>query len=88
MVDERGRATGEAEGCGCGALSPGKRNLTLYIMPGFDGCQALLAKLGKHRTGRSCLYVNRLRDIDISVLEQIIRHSVAEMCRRYPLTSH
>ncbi len=69
-------------------LSPGKRNLALYIMPGFDNCQcqALLARLGKHRTGRSCLYVNRLRDIDISVLEELVRQSVAEMRRRYPRT--
>ncbi len=67
-------------------LSPGKRNLTLYIMPGFDNCQTLLAKLGKHRTGRSCLYVNKLQDVDIGVLEQIIRQSVAEMDRRYPPT--
>ena len=67
-------------------LSPGKRHLALYIMPGFDNCQALLGKLGKYRTGRSCLYVNRLRDIDIGVLEEIIRHSVAEMGRRYPQT--
>ena len=65
-------------------LSPGKRNLTLYIMPGFDGCQSLLARLGKHRTGKSCLYVNKLRDIDMSVLEELIRQAVADMRRRYP----
>lgn len=65
-------------------LSPGKRNLTLYIMPGFDGYQALLEGLGKHRRGKSCLYVNSLRDIDMSVLEELIRESVAEMRRRYP----
>ena len=65
-------------------LSPAKRHLTLYIMPGFDDYQELLAKLGKHRTGKSCLYVNRLQDVDMPVLMDIIRRSVADMRRRYP----
>ena len=65
-------------------LSPGRRNLTLYIMPGFDDYALLLTRLGKHRAGKSCLYVNKLRDIDMSVLEELIRQSVADMRRRYP----
>ena len=65
-------------------LSPGKRNLTLYIMPGFDDYQPLLAKLGKHRTGKSCLYLNRLQGIDMRALEDLVRQSVADMRRRYP----
>lgn len=65
-------------------LSPGKRNLTLYIMPGFDDYQALLARLGKHRTGKSCLYLNKLQDIDMRALEGLVRQSVADMRRRYP----
>ena len=64
-------------------LSPGKRHLTLYIMPGFDSYQTLLDSLGKHRTGKSCLYLNRLRDIDMSTLEELIRQSVAEMRRGF-----
>lgn len=65
-------------------LSPGKRNLTLYIMPGFDDYQSLLARLGKHRTGKSCLYLNKLQGIDMRALEDLIRQSVADMRRRYP----
>lgn len=65
-------------------LSPGKRNLTLYIMPGFDDYQSLLARLGKHRTGKSCLYLNKLQGIDMRALEELIRQSVADMRRRYP----
>ena len=65
-------------------LSPGKRNLTLYIMPGFDDYQPLLARLGKHRTGKSCLYLNKLQGIDMRALEDLIRQSVADMRRRYP----
>lgn len=65
-------------------LSPGKRNLTLYIMPGFDDYQTLLARLGKHRTGKSCLYLNKLQGIDMRALEDLVRQSVADMRRRYP----
>ena len=43
----------------------------------------MLSRLGKHRTGKSCLYLNRLRDVDLNVLEAIIRQSVADMRRRY-----
>ena len=64
-------------------FAPRKRNLVLYIMPGFARYDALLAALGKHRTGRSCLYVNKLADIDPAVLEELIRESVADMKRRY-----
>ena len=64
-------------------FAPRKQNLVLYIMPGFTRYSTLLAKLGKHRTGKSCLYVNKLDDIDPRILEELVRESVAEMKRRY-----
>ena len=64
-------------------FSPRKQNLAVYIMPGFADFGELLAKLGKHRTGKSCLYLNKLDDVDVDVLEEILRESVAEMKRRY-----
>ena len=64
-------------------FAPRKQNLVLYIMPGFSSHGALLSKLGKFRTGKSCLYVNRLDDVDLRVLEELVRESVAEMRRRY-----
>ena len=64
-------------------FAPRKQNLVLYIMPGFAGYEALLARLGKHRTGKSCLYVKKLDDIDPDVLEELVRESVADMKRRY-----
>lgn len=64
-------------------FAPRKQNLVLYIMPGFSSYAALLSKLGKFRTGKSCLYVNRLDDVDLSVLQELVRESVAEMRRRY-----
>ena len=64
-------------------FSPRKASMTVYIMPGFKNYQALLAKLGKHRTSVSCLYINRLDDVDIKVLKTLIRRSVADMKKRY-----
>ena len=53
-------------------------------MPGFDGFASLMKKLGKYKTGKSCLYINRLEDVDQKVLARLIRDSVREMRRRYP----
>lgn len=64
-------------------FAPGSRQLSVYIMNGFADYQALLQKLGKHRTGKSCLYINTLADIDIAILRQIIQLSVAHMASRY-----
>jgi hypothetical protein len=63
-------------------FSPRKQNLTLYIMPGFASYDALLAKLGKHKTGKSCLYINTLDDIDVPTLRELIQRSVADMKKK------
>ncbi len=60
-------------------FSPRKQNLTLYIMAGFDRYEELLAKLGKHSIGKSCLYVKRLADVDMDVLGQLVEASVAHV---------
>jgi hypothetical protein len=65
-------------------VSPRKGSLTLYIMPGFDRYATLLGKLGKHKTAKSCLYLNKLADVDLKTLETLIDRSVKEMRRRYP----
>ena len=65
-------------------FSPRKQNLSIYIMPGFERYGALLSRLGKHKTGKSCLYINKLADVDMDVLESLVRAAVAEMKRRYP----
>ena len=64
-------------------FSPRKQDLTLYIMAGFDRFDELMSRLGKYRTGKSCLYIKRLADIDTSVLEELITASVAHMTRAY-----
>lgn len=64
-------------------FSPRKQALTVYIMPGFSEESALMARLGKHKTGRSCLYINKLDDVDTDVLEDLIARSVAWMRDKY-----
>lgn len=63
------------------AFSPRKQDLTVYIMPGFEKYTELMEQLGKHRTGKSCLYIKRLSDIHVPTLKKLIRHSVKEMKR-------
>jgi hypothetical protein len=58
-------------------FAPRKQNLTLYLMSGFDGYAQLLKKLGKHKTGKACLYINKLDDVDVNVLKELVKQSVA-----------
>jgi hypothetical protein len=60
-------------------FSPRKQNLTLYIMSGFDEYDELLKKLGKYKTGKACLYLNKLADVEISVIKELIQKSVAHL---------
>ena len=64
-------------------FSPRKQNLAVYIMPGFGAFAALMKKLGKFKTGKSCLYLNKLDDVDHDVLEKLIGDSVKVMRKRY-----
>lgn len=52
-------------------------------MPGFSRYDALMARLGRYRTGKSCLYLRRLADVDEAVLQQLITRSVADMRAKY-----
>lgn len=65
-------------------FSPRKQNLVLYIMAGFDAYSDLLAKLGRHSTGKGCLYVKRLADVDAKVLRAIVARSVARVREKHP----
>ena len=64
-------------------FSPRKQNITIYVMPGFSAYQDLLEKLGKHKTSVSCLYINKLEDIDIKILKTLIQQSVVQMKKCY-----
>lgn len=65
-------------------FSPRKQNLTLYVMTGSEREAALLERLGKHTTGKSCLYVKRLSDVDQNVLRDLVEECVARMNDLYP----
>ncbi len=64
-------------------FSPRKASLVLYIMPGYGEFDDIMARLGKHKTGRSCLYINKLEDVDLDVLEELIAKSVTWMREKY-----
>jgi hypothetical protein len=59
-------------------FSPRKQNLTLYINGGFDAHGELMKALGKHKIGKGCLYIHKLRDIDLDTLRELIRRSVEQ----------
>ena len=61
------------------AFAPRKDSLTLYIMPGFKEYSGLLEKLGKHKTGRSCLYIKSLEEVHVPTLKTLVRQSVKHM---------
>ena len=64
-------------------FAPRKRDLTIYIMPGFDEHGELLKKLGKHKTGKSCLYVKQLADVDVGMLKHLVEKSVRQIHEIY-----
>jgi len=65
------------------AFSPRKQNLTLYIMPGLNDYSDLLGKLGKHKTSKACLYLNKLDDVDINTLKRLIKRSYEDAVRAF-----
>jgi len=64
-------------------FSPRKSALTIYVMPGYRDLSEKLARLGKHKIGKSCLYINKLDDVDLTVLEAIIREGLNYMRANY-----
>jgi hypothetical protein len=76
----------EGDSCLVG-FSSRKAEIVVYLADGFESRDRLLQQLGKHRTGKACLYFKRLADIDVAVLEKLVKASVIEMRKRYPATS-
>ncbi|MEM9670471.1 MAG: DUF1801 domain-containing protein [Pseudomonadota bacterium] len=67
-------------------FSPRKANLVMYIMPGYAKMGDMLDRLGKHKLGKSCLYINKLADIDMAVLEEIVIAGIEDVRGRYETT--
>jgi len=74
----------EGDMCATG-FSPRKSNLVVYIMPGYADFSATLAHLGKHKLGKSCLYINKLADVDEAVLKELIRAGLDHLGKTYPV---
>ena len=64
-------------------FSPRKANQVIYLMPGYLDLDDQLARLGKHKIGKSCLYINRLADVDLSVLEEMVQHALDVLHQNY-----
>lgn len=64
-------------------FSPRKTSLTIYLMMGFSENKDLMKKLGRHKTGKSCLYIKKLEDIDMKVLETLIKKDLKKMKDKY-----
>ncbi|MDF1681736.1 DUF1801 domain-containing protein [Ponticaulis sp.] len=65
-------------------FSPRKANQVIYIMPGYTDHSAILDRIGKYKIGKSCLYINKLADIDLDVLRELISAGFEDMKSRYP----
>ena len=72
----------EGDMCMAG-FSPRKEALTIYILPGFEKNKSVMEKLGKYKTGKSCLYIKKLDDVDTNVLRQLISNSYKYMKQKY-----
>jgi hypothetical protein len=77
-------ATGHEGDSALAGFAARGNEMVVYLAESFDGRDALLAKLGKHRTGKVCVYIRRLANVDLKVLETLVARSVADMKRRYP----
>ena len=64
-------------------LSPRKQALTIYVMPGFEGYDELMAELGEYKSGKSCIYVKQLEDIHLPTLKKLVRKSIAHTKKLY-----
>ena len=65
-------------------FSPRKKQFSLYVMSGFEQYDKLMEELGKYKTGKSCLYIKKLADVDEKILRQLIKASVDYMRQQYP----
>ena len=66
-------------------FAPRKTNLSIYIMPGYGNFGDILSRLGKHKTGKSCLYINKLADVDVDILRELIHKGLKRLEGMYPV---
>ncbi|WP_299967778.1 DUF1801 domain-containing protein [uncultured Roseobacter sp.] len=66
-------------------FAPRKARLSVYILPGYTDFSAILKDLGKHKTGKSCVYINKLEDVDLDVLRRLIRAGLSDLAAQWPV---
>lgn len=77
--------SGHSGTCQATGFSPRKPHQVLYIMPGYQDFGHILDRLGKHKKGKACLYINKLADVDLDVLAELIRAGVDDLRTRWPV---
>ena len=78
-------ASGREGECNATGFSPRKANLSIYIMPGYQDYAEILSRLGKHKMGKACLYINKLADVDEAVLRELIRTGLRDLDAKWPV---
>ena len=68
-------------------FSPRKASLSLYLLPGYDDLSEPLSRLGKHKLGKSCLYLGRLSGVDEDVLKELVQAGLDDLGKRWPVAS-
>jgi len=77
--------SGHSGSCNATGFSPRKANQVLYIMPGYQDYGHILEQLGKYKLGKACLYINKLADVDMLVLEELVKTGVADLAKIWPV---
>ena len=77
--------SGREGDCIATGFSPRKLSISLYIMPGFKDVSSILSRLGKHKLGKACLYVNKLSDIDMEALAELIVAGLIDLNKKWPV---
>ena len=67
-------------------VSPRKASQSIYVMPGYQDYSEILGRLGRYKIGKACLYVNKLADVDLDVLEELIRAGLDDLGKIWPVT--
>lgn len=79
--------SGHSGTCQATGFSPRKANQVLYIMPGYQDFGHILDRLGKHKLGKACLYINKLADVDTDVLREVVTAGLEDLKTRWPVTA-
>lgn len=79
--------SGREGDCNATGFSPRKAAQSIYVMPGYNDYSEILSRLGKYKIGKACLYVTKLADIDLEVLEELIRAGLHDLNKKWPVTA-